>query len=57
MAWRVAGTVATDNDNNGLVIIGPDITDDGGNLGHGNRGLRQRLPAVQCEIGGAPCRP
>jgi hypothetical protein len=57
MAWRVADIVATDNDNNGLVIIGPDITDDGGNLGHGNRGLRQRLPAVQCEIGGAPCRP
>lgn len=57
MVWHVAGNVAVDNDNNGLVIMGSDVSDDGGNLGHGNRGLHQRLPVVQCEIAAQPCRP
>ncbi len=57
MDWRMAGNRAIDNDHHGLVIRGSGAVDGGGNVGAGNRGLRQRSPAIQCQIGGVPCLP
>lgn len=56
MRWRLAGNEARDNDGNGI-LIGWGATDDGGNRGSGNRGVRQARAVVQCEINGVPCRP
>jgi hypothetical protein len=50
------GNHADDNGRNGLVVGGLDLTDGGGNSGAGNRGNGLQRPAVQCEIGGQPCR-
>lgn len=57
MVWEVTGCEAHDNGNNGVVINGPDMVDGGGNVGTGNRGLKQRSPAVQCTIGREACTP
>jgi hypothetical protein len=57
MAWFLMRNQATDNDRNGILVSGPDVEDEGGNSGSGNRGLGQQRPVVQCEINGIPCQP
>ena len=56
MGWWLRDNEARDNDGNGI-LIGWGATDNGGNRGSGNRGLRQARAVVQCEINGVPCRP
>jgi hypothetical protein len=57
MAWFLTRNQAVDNDRNGILVSGPDVEDDGGNSGTGNRGLGQQRPVAQCQINGVPCRP
>lgn len=56
-AIGVYASRADENARNGLVVGGAQATDGGGNAGAGNRGEGQQRPAVQCEVGGDPCRP
>jgi parallel beta-helix repeat protein len=55
MGWRLENNQASDNDEHGIVVQGPDMMDAGGNRGEGNRGLSGSRPAVQCEINRAAC--
>jgi hypothetical protein len=57
MDWSMTQNQATNNDRNGMLVSGPDVVDDGGNSGSGNRGLGQQRPVAQCSINGVPCRP
>lgn len=57
MAWQLSGNQAHDNGGDGLVVGDMAITDEGGNVGSGNRGEGQAMPAIQCAISGQPCRP
>ena len=56
-SWQLAANRAVDNLGNGIVARGSTVVDAGGNAGEGNRGEKQAGPAIQCEIGGAPCAP
>ena len=48
---------AEDNGRDGLAVTGGHLVDGGGNSGSGNRGEGLQRPAIQCEIGSAPCQP
>jgi hypothetical protein len=52
-----SGNRALDNQGEGVVVDGLHIFDEGGNHGEGNLGKKRSGPAVQCALGGEPCRP
>jgi hypothetical protein len=56
-AWVLQGNTTRGNHNDGLTVRGTSLIDDGGNRGSDNRGEQSHRPAVQCEIGGVPCKP
>ncbi|MEO8604042.1 MAG: right-handed parallel beta-helix repeat-containing protein [bacterium] len=55
--WQLSGNRADNNGGDGLTARGPGMVDAGGNRGADNRGGGRQRPAVQCEIGNAPCQP
>ena len=56
MGLTVTGNRARDNGGNGIMVMGMDVVDGGGNAGSGNRGEGTQRAAVQCALGGVPCR-
>jgi hypothetical protein len=58
VAWgHFSGNRAVDNAGEGVFVGGTEVFDEGGNSGEGNRGDKRSGPAVQCALGGEPCRP
>jgi len=54
-AVRLSNNRADGNARHGIVVDGPQVEDQGGNSGAGNRGDGARDGAVQCEIHRQPC--